>query len=110
MLASLLHARTYTVAIDVLAIGIAWYVERLGMGVENAVRALRSWLAGPYRPAQPVHKIREMIDYQYERLPWQKEAFNGTVDLQALVIEQDANRKMVSSKATIVPPSKDQKK
>jgi hypothetical protein len=43
-------------------------------------------------------------------LPWQDEPFNGTVDLQPVIIERDANWKMVSSKAEIVPPSKIAKK
>lgn len=110
VLASLMHVRTYTISIDVIAVALAWYVERLGMGIPQAVRSLRSWLAGPYRPAQQVFKVRQRVDFQYSRLPWQDEPFTGTVDLQPVIIERDANWRMISSKAEIVPPSKIAKK
>jgi hypothetical protein len=103
LMASMLHVRGYTLAIDAIAIGLAWYIERLGMGLPGGLRAFRAWLAGPYRPGLPIHKIRQKVDFQHIRLPWQKEAYNGTIDLKAVVIAKTENSRMVSSKAEIVP-------
>lgn len=103
ILASMMHVRSYTIAIDVLAIALAWYVERIGTGVPGGVRAFRAWLAGPYRPAHQIHKIRQKVDFQHIRLPWQAESFNGTIDLKPVVVEKEENSRMVSSKAEIVP-------
>lgn len=103
LMASMLHVRSYTIAIDVLVVALAWYIERLGMGVPGGIRAFRAWLAGPYRPGLPIHKIRRKVDFQHIRLPWQQEAYNGTIDLKAVVVTKTENTRMVSSKAEIVP-------
>ncbi len=103
LMASMLHIRSYTIAIDFIAVALAWYIERLGMGLPGGLRAFRSWLAGPYRPGLPIHKIRRKIDFQHIRLPWQPEAYNGEIDLKAVVVTKTENERMVSSKAEIVP-------
>lgn len=40
-----------------------WWLERLGLGVPAAMRALRSWILGPKRPAIMWFKRHKMIDY-----------------------------------------------
>ena len=41
-----------------------WVLDRRGMSVTSAVRALRSWIIGDLRPARSVFKIRARIDYE----------------------------------------------
>jgi intracellular multiplication protein IcmT len=108
--ASLLHVRPYTIAIDLIVIALAWYVERLGMGVPGAVRAFRAWLAGPYRPGLPIHKIRRKVDFQYVRLPWQAESYDGTIELKPVQIAKSEHSRMVSSRAEIVPGKESSRK
>ncbi len=106
VLASMMHVRFYTISIDLIAIGIAWYVERLGMTLPGAVRALRAWVAGPYRPAQNAHKIRHKADFEYDRLAWQTPRQTGVFHLQDLQLKKDASLMVKSSKAGTVKAKK----
>jgi intracellular multiplication protein IcmT len=60
----LLHFRTYTVIPAVFWVILFWVLDRRGMSVTSAVRALRSWIIGDLRPARSVFKIRARIDYE----------------------------------------------
>jgi intracellular multiplication protein IcmT len=106
ILASMMHVRFYTISLDLIAIGLAWYVERLGMTIPGAVRAVRAWAAGPYRPAQNGHKIRRKADFEYDRLDWQPAREVGVFNLQEVKIERDASRTIKSSKAGTVKAKK----
>lgn len=72
ILASLLHLRWYTISLDIIAFALGWYVERIGLGFAGACRAVREYLAGPYRPALPPYKIRGLVDYDPRRMAWVK--------------------------------------
>jgi intracellular multiplication protein IcmT len=106
VLASMMHIRFYTISLDFITIVLAWYVERLGMTIPGAVRALRAWVAGPYRPAQNAHKVRRKVDYEYERLDWQQKRITGEIQLQEVIIEKDASLMVKSSKAGTVKAKK----
>lgn len=64
LLATLLHVKPWTVTVAVLVIGLFWYLERVGLDIASASRALRCYFAGDVRPASPAIKTRSMIDYQ----------------------------------------------
>jgi intracellular multiplication protein IcmT len=70
--ASLLHIRPWTMTLDVLVILLALYVERIGLGFIGALRAMRMWMTGPYRPALRVQKIRRKVDFERRRMAWEK--------------------------------------
>lgn len=106
ILASMMHVRFYTVSLDIIVIAVAWYVERLGMTIPGAVRSVRAWAAGPYRPAQNGHKIRRKADFEYDRLDWQPARETGVFHLQDLKLERDASLMIRSSKAGTVKANK----
>lgn len=103
---SLMHLRFYTIAIDVIAVALAWYVERLGMTLPGAIRALRAWVAGPYRPALPPNKMRQRTDFEYVRLAWQPERVTGEFHLKEIVFDGEQDAKFKSSKAATVKARK----
>lgn len=70
--ASLLHVRYWTMAIDVLVIVLALYVERIGLGFVGALRAARAYVAGSYRPALRREKIRRKVDFERRMMAWEK--------------------------------------
>nr|WP_250808565.1 IcmT/TraK family protein [Neorhizobium tomejilense] len=72
--ASLLHIRPWTMALDVVVILLALYVERIGLGFIGALRAARMWMTGSYRPALRIQKIRRKVDYERRNLAWEKPA------------------------------------
>ena len=71
--ATLLHIRLWTIGLDILVILLALYVERIGLGFIGALRAIRSWAAGRYRPALRNQKIRRMVDFDRTLLAWEKQ-------------------------------------
>jgi intracellular multiplication protein IcmT len=73
----LVHIRPWTIALAVVAIGLSWWTERIGLGVSGALRAVRDWFAGPIRPALPAHKIRQQVDYGRRTLTWDREPETG---------------------------------
>lgn len=77
VLATLVWIRPWTVTLSFVTIVLAFYLERLGMGVPSALRALRAAFAGRHRPALPHHKIRRAVDYGRRRMAWEKPAPTG---------------------------------
>lgn len=82
ILASLIHLRYWTIALDVIAVVLAWWVERIGLGFMGAMRAAREYIAGPHRPALPHHKIRNLVDFTPRKMAWTK-----TVNQEPVVLE-----------------------
>jgi intracellular multiplication protein IcmT len=84
VLAMLVWIRPWTIAIALAAIALAWYLERIGLDVAGAGRALRAWMAGPIRPALPFYKIRRQIDFSRRRLAWEEPALEGKMTIKPL--------------------------
>jgi len=63
LLAALLHVRPWTMALAAAAIGVFWYLERVGMSFPAAARGVRAWFAGSLRPAKRPSKVRCRVDY-----------------------------------------------
>jgi len=82
ILASLIHIRFWTIALDVVVIFLGWWIERIGLGFMGALRAAREWVAGPIRPALPMNKVRRKVDFARRKLPWAKEPEKGKHVLQ----------------------------
>jgi intracellular multiplication protein IcmT len=62
LLLVLLHARLWTLEL-MLAVGcIFWILERKGLFFAAALRALRVWFIGKYRPAWIFSRRRKMLD------------------------------------------------
>jgi intracellular multiplication protein IcmT len=70
--ASALHVRYWTIGIDILVILVALYVERIGLGFTGALRAVRAYFSGSYRPALRIQKIRRKVDFERRNLAWEK--------------------------------------
>lgn len=62
----ILHLRLWTFIALVLACCGFWLIERYGYAFPNALRAIRSLIAGRQRPALPGYRYRSMIDYGFE--------------------------------------------
>jgi len=77
VLCTLVWIRPWTVAVAVMSVALAFYLERIGMSVPSAMRALRSHLAGRIRPALGYHKIRKPIDFGRRRMAWEPPAPEG---------------------------------
>lgn len=58
----LVHARLWTLMVMVVFLGIFWIFERKGLSFAAAVRAIRVWFTGRYRPAWVFTRRRKMID------------------------------------------------
>jgi intracellular multiplication protein IcmT len=84
VLAMLVWIRPWTVAVALGVIALAWYLERIGLNVPGALRAFRSWLAGPVRPALPFYKIRREIDFSRRRMAWEKDPPEGKMTIKPL--------------------------
>lgn len=84
ILASFMHVRFWTLSLDVIVIMLGWWIERVGLGFMGAMRALRDYIAGAYRPALPRHKIRRWVDYSHRRLAWQERVDQSPVKLTPL--------------------------
>ena len=71
LLITLVWVRWYTVIPTILLVLLVWYAEkRLDMDVASALRAVRSWFAGPDRPARSVLKQRSVVDYDRSNRPF----------------------------------------
>jgi intracellular multiplication protein IcmT len=58
----LVHARFWTFGL-MIAVNIIFYIlERKGLSFASAVRALRVWIIGPYRPAWIYTRRRKLLD------------------------------------------------
>lgn len=84
---SLIHLKYWTIGLDLAVIALGYYIERSGLGFMAAVRAVRSWLAGTYRPAGPPRKVRHAVDYEHRRLAWQPRRDKGVAVLNE--VKQD---------------------
>jgi intracellular multiplication protein IcmT len=58
----LMHARIWTVALMIGVLFIFWILERKGLSFAAAMRALRSWFIGNYRPAWAYTRRRKLLD------------------------------------------------
>lgn len=71
VLACLLHFRWYTVVPTIIVAVLLWYFEvRRSMNVSSSMRMVRSWLAGPHRPARSLSRRMLMVDYQRRGVYW----------------------------------------
>lgn len=59
----LVHARLWTLIVAVVVMIIFWIVERSGLTFEAAIRAVRSWILGRYRPGVGKIYKRHWIDF-----------------------------------------------
>lgn len=82
VLAFFLHIRDWTFGLCILAILLSVYVERIGLGFMGALRALRAYFSGSYRPALRVHKIRRKVDFERRTMAWERELDLGPVELE----------------------------
>lgn len=64
-----LHLRVWTFAVLLATALVLWLVERRGYRFPNALRALRSALAGRTRPALPSARYRRKRDFGFEAHP-----------------------------------------
>lgn len=65
ILPTMLYFRWYTVVPTLLAAVILYWLEkRLNMDVPSALRAIRSYIAGPYRIARPGWKALKFVDFE----------------------------------------------
>ncbi len=58
----LVHARYWTLFLTIAVLIIFWILERKGLSFSSAIRALRMWFVGNYRPAWVSFKKRKMHD------------------------------------------------
>jgi intracellular multiplication protein IcmT len=59
---ALIHARLWTLELMVVVLGIFWILERKGLSYAAALRAMRVWFLGAYRPAWIYTRRRKMLD------------------------------------------------
>jgi intracellular multiplication protein IcmT len=59
----LVHARLWTLTIAIIVMFLFWLLERFGLTFESALRALRRWTLGYWRPANHRRSIRRFTDY-----------------------------------------------
>jgi intracellular multiplication protein IcmT len=59
----LIHARLWTFALAIVVMCIFWIFERRGLTFEAALRAMRSWFLGRYRPATLKNHSRSWTDF-----------------------------------------------
>lgn len=58
----LVHARLWTLYLMIGVCVIFWILERRGLSFASAMRALRLWFTGPYRPAWMYSRKRKFLD------------------------------------------------
>jgi intracellular multiplication protein IcmT len=58
----LVHARLWTLELMIIVMCIFWVLERKGLSYAAALRALRLWFVGNYRPAWIYTRRRKMLD------------------------------------------------
>jgi hypothetical protein len=63
----MLHLRLWTLFALILAAVAFYSIERRGLSFQAVGRLLRSYLAGPDRPARRSARRRPLIDYGFER-------------------------------------------
>ena len=63
LLASALHVAWWTILPSVLTLALFFWLERIGLDLPSALRALRATFAGNHRPALIKGKLHMRIDY-----------------------------------------------
>ena len=63
LLASALHVAWWTILPSVLTLALFFWLERIGLDLPSALRALRSTFAGNQRPAVMKTKLHQRVDY-----------------------------------------------
>lgn len=58
----LVHARIWTLVLMITVNAIFWILERKGLSFMSAIRAIRLWLIGNYRPAWVYTRRRKFLD------------------------------------------------
>ena len=58
----LIHARFWTLGLMIAVNLIFWILERKGLSFAAAIRAIRMWIVGPYRPAWVYTRRRKQLD------------------------------------------------
>jgi intracellular multiplication protein IcmT len=58
----LVHARFWTLGLMIGVFAVFWILERKGLSFAAAIRALRTWFVGRYRPAWVYTRRRKMLD------------------------------------------------
>jgi len=58
----LIHARFWTLGLLIAVLVVFWILERKGLSFAAALRALRLWLVGNYRPAWVYTRRRKLLD------------------------------------------------
>lgn len=58
----LVHARLWTFGLLIAVLMIFWLLERKGLSFMAAIRSIRSWVVGPYRPAWVASRRRKLLD------------------------------------------------
>lgn len=58
----LIHARLWTLYLMIGVNIIFWILERKGLSFAAAIRSLRMWIVGPYRPAWVYTRRRKQLD------------------------------------------------
>jgi len=65
----LLHVRMWTVIATALALIVFYLMERKGLSIPAAARAVRVYFTGDLRPGRQFTKRRAMIDYDRRPKP-----------------------------------------
>jgi intracellular multiplication protein IcmT len=63
LVAFMFHVALWTLSLALIAIAFFFMLERFGLTFESALRAIRCWLLGEYRPAFTRTLRRRWIDY-----------------------------------------------
>src|SRR3546814_9147184 len=63
LLASALHVAWWTVLPAVMTLVLFFWLERIGLSLPSALRALRATFAGNERPALSKNRLHQSIDY-----------------------------------------------
>ncbi|MDD2324385.1 MAG: IcmT/TraK family protein, partial [Alphaproteobacteria bacterium] len=59
----LMHARLWVFILALVLLVVFWIFERKGLMFSSALRAIRCWFVGRWRPANKRTAIRRMVDY-----------------------------------------------
>lgn len=59
----MMHIRLWTFILLLVGVFILWFLERRGLNMPLAMRRLRLWFIGPYRPALSKLHQRSMSDH-----------------------------------------------
>lgn len=63
---ALFYPALWTLTLALGGMTFLWAIARFRLPLPSAMRYVRSWLAGPWRPGQPSAFVRSPIDYGFE--------------------------------------------